>query len=252
MHRFFVYLSYDGEQYHGWQLQPNGVTVQQRLQECLSILLHRPVFVTGAGRTDAGVHARLMVAHFDFDDVPDLAMLAYKLNQILPGDIAVHKIVEVQPDANARFSAVSRTYKYYVTTAKSPFNRQYAWRIYYPLDYDLMNMAAEILFEYNDFTSFARLHSDVKTNICHIKQAHWEQSKTDSSLWEFTIQADRFLRNMVRAIVGTLVEVGRGKMTLEKFRSVIEQQDRCKAGGSAPGYALFLDDIEYKEDIFIK
>jgi tRNA pseudouridine38-40 synthase len=252
MHRFFIYLSYDGENYHGWQLQPNAVTVQQRLQECLSILLRCPTSVVGAGRTDAGVHAKLMVAHFNSESEIDSGLLAHKLNQILPPDIAIFKIREATLDAHARFSARSRTYKYYISTAKQPFYRQYAWRNYFPLNYELMNEAAKILFEYDDFTSFARLHTDVKTNICHMMQAHWERSTEDGTLWIFTIQADRFLRNMVRAIVGTLVEVGREKLSLDGFRRIIEQKDRCKAGGSAPGYALFLEDIEYNDDLFIK
>lgn len=250
MHRFFICLSYDGKNYHGWQIQPNAVSVQQQLQNDLSLLLGQPLEIVGAGRTDAGVHARLMVAHFELEELPDLHQLANRLNQILPPDIAIQKIIEVAVDAHARFSAVSRTYKYYITSVKQPFNREYAWRYYYPLDYELMNQAAQKLFDYIDFTSFSRLHTNAKTNNCRMIKAKWEQDPRDKDLWVFTIQADRFLRNMVRAIVGTLIEVGRGKMTIEQFCKVIERQDRCVAGSSAPGHALFLVDIEYPKEIF--
>lgn len=246
--RYFIYLAYDGTNYHGWQIQPNGISVQECLMKALSTFLRREIEIIGAGRTDAGVHASLMIAHFDFDEPLDEISVADKLNRLLPPDISVYRVCRVNPDAHARFDATARTYKYYVTTSKYPFNRQYRWRVYNQLDYALMNEAARTLFEYTDFTSFSKLHTDVKTNICHITHAEWTQE--DDATWVFTIRADRFLRNMVRAIVGTLIEVGRGKLTVEGFRRVIEQQDRCKAGTSAPGQALFLVNVEYPESIF--
>jgi len=246
--RYFIYLAYDGTGYHGWQLQPNGISVQECLMKALSTFLGRKVEITGAGRTDAGVHASLMVAHFDSDEPLDAASVTDKLNRLLPPDISVYRVCRVRPDAHARFDATARTYKYYVTASKIPFNRQYRWRIYHRLDYERMNEAARTLLEYNDFTSFSRLHTDVKTKICRITHAEWTQEKDET--WVFTIRADRFLRNMVRAIVGTLMEVGRGKLSVEGFRQIIEQQDRCKAGTSAPGNALFLADVEYPERIF--
>ena len=244
--RYFIYLSYDGARYHGWQIQPNGSRVQEVLGKALSTLLHESIEVTGAGRTDAGVNASLMVAHFDTEHTAD-QQLAYRLNKFLPQDIAIHKIVPVKPEAHARFSATSRTYHYYVITAKTPFE-PYAYRFPQPLDFDKMNEAAKALFDYIDFTSFSKLHTDVKTNNCRIMAAQWEQ--VSPIKWQFTITADRFLRNMVRAIVGTLLDVGRGVLTLEQFREIIEKKDRCSAGMSVPGNALFLADITYPEDLF--
>lgn len=244
--RYFIYLSYDGARYHGWQIQPNGSSVQEVLGKALSTLLHESIEVTGAGRTDAGVNASLMVAHFDTEHTAD-NQLAYRLNKFLPQDIAIHKIVPVKPEAHARFSATSRTYHYYVITAKSPFE-PYTYRFPQPLDFDKMNEAAKALFDYIDFTSFSKLHTDVKTNNCRIMAAQWEQ--VSPIKWKFTITADRFLRNMVRAIVGTLLDVGRGVLTLEQFREIIEKKDRCSAGMSVPGNALFLADITYPKDLF--
>ena len=247
--RYFIYLAYDGTNYHGWQIQPNGNSVQETLMRALSTFLCRKIEVVGAGRTDAGVHARLMVAHFDFECELDGALVTDKLNRLLPPDISVYEVKRVKEGAHARFDAVSRTYKYYVTTRKDPFSRQYAWRLFNMLDFEKMNEAACILFEYTDFTSFSKLHTDVKTNNCRIMQAEWV--RLSDTEWVFIIQADRFLRNMVRAVVGTLVEVGRGKLTLEGFRKVIENKDRCSAGSSVPGHALFLVDVGYPEDLFI-
>ncbi len=250
MQRYFVYLAYDGTSYHGWQIQPNGNSVQEELMKALSTLLRRPVEVVGAGRTDAGVHASLMVAHFDATEPCDPVFLTDKLNRLLPPDISVYRVVPVKADAHARFDATSRTYKYYVTTTKTPFGRAYKCRLFgAPLDFCRMNEAADVLAEYTDFTSFSKLHTDVKTNNCRIMHARWEQ--VSDTEWVFTIRADRFLRNMVRAIVGTLFEVGRGKLSVEGFRRIIEQKDRCKAGTSAPGHALFLVDVEYPEEVFI-
>lgn len=247
--RYFIYLAYDGTNYHGWQVQPNGASVQGTLMKALSTYLRREVEVTGAGRTDAGVHASLMVAHFDYDEALCPQGLADKLNRLLPPDISVYKVVPVRAEAHARFDATSRTYKYYITTSKKPFRRNYVYRLMGQApDVEKMNEAARLLFNYTDFTSFSKLHTDVKTNNCRIMQAVWTQTEEDE--WVFTIQADRFLRNMVRAIVGTLLDVGRGKLSLEDFCKVIEQKDRCKAGSSVPGNALFLVDITYPDALF--
>ena len=241
-------MAYDGTSYHGWQVQPNGVSVQECLTKALSTLLRQAVDVVGAGRTDAGVHARLMVAHFDSPQALNEVFMADKLNRLLPPDISVYHLRAVRPNAHARFDATSRTYRYYVTTAKMPFERQYRYRLFSMPDFNRMNEAAQTLFDYTDFTSFSKLHTDVKTNNCRIMQARWE--RLDEVTWVFTIQADRFLRNMVRAVVGTLLEVGRGKLSVEGFRKVIEQKDRCRAGTSVPGCALFLEDITYPEELF--
>lgn len=249
MQRFFIYLAYDGTNYHGWQVQPNGNSVQGELMRALSTFLRKEIEVIGAGRTDAGVHARLMVAHFDFDSELDCSMVKDKLNRILPEDISVYDVKRVKSDAHARFDATFRTYKYYVTSVKDPFNRKYSWRVNQPLDFDKMNQAAKILFDFIDFTSFSKLHTDVKTNNCKIMHAEWTQ--LNDTEWVFTIKADRFLRNMVRAIVGTLVEVGRGKIDLNGFKRIIEDKNRCAAGSSVPGNALFLVDIGYPETIFM-
>ena len=255
--RYFIYLSYDGARYHGWQIQPNGISVQEVLSKALSTLLREPIEVTGAGRTDAGVNASLMVAHFDTTHEAD-EQLVYRLNKLLPHDIAISRIRKVTPDAHARFSATSRTYIYNIVTAKTPFE-PYAYRFPQPLDFDKMNEAAQTLFDYTDFTSFSKLHTDVKTNNCRIMKAEWapvncQLSTVNSQLstpkWQFTITADRFLRNMVRAIVGTLLDVGRGVLTIEQFREIIEKKDRCSAGTSVPGNALFLADITYPEELF--
>ena len=240
--RNFIYFAYDGTRYHGWQIQPNGISVQETLQNGLSTLLRHNVEVVGAGRTDAGVHARMMVAHFDAEDV-DCPQLAYKLNKILPPDISVFRVEPVADSLHARFSATSRTYHYYIHTHKSPFLNAYSWQVYGQLDFRRMNEAAQTLMEYRDFTSFSKVNTDTKTNDCTITQAFWEE--TEPGVWRFTVTANRFLRNMVRAIVGTLIEVGRGRLTVEGFRRVIEQKDRCKAGESVPGKALFLVDVTY-------
>lgn len=248
MQRYFIYFAYEGTNYHGWQIQPNGITVQECIIKALSTYLREEIEVTGAGRTDTGVHATLMVAHFDYSGELDLNLLTDKLNRLLPPDISVYQIRKVKPDAHARFDALSRTYKYYITTVKYPFNRHLKYKIHGSLDFEAMNKAAMTLFDYTDFTSFSKLHTDVKTNICSIKHAVWE--KDGEHDWVFTIQADRFLRNMVRAIVGTLIEVGRGKLSIDGFKKVIEAKDRGKAGTSAPGHALFLVDIDYPEELF--
>ena len=247
--RYFVTFSYDGARYHGWQIQPNGDSVQQRLQWALSTLLREDVSVTGAGRTDAGVHARKMVAHFDTEacfDAPvgiNCPQLAYKLNRLLPQDIAIQEIVQVSDDMHARFSATSRMYRYYIHTSKDPFLRAYSCEIHYPLDFAAMNEAAHQLLSYEDFGAFCKSGADVKTTLCHVTVAEWHQ--TSASTWYFEIRANRFLRNMVRAVVGTLIEVGRGRLSQEEFRRVVEGKRRTEAGESMPGHALFLEDIVY-------
>ena len=241
--RYFIWLSYDGTNYHGWQVQPNGISVQGELQRVLSTLLRQEISITGAGRTDAGVHARVMAAHFDFEGEIDCKQLAYKMNRMLAADIVIDRIEEVAPELHARFSATERTYHYYIHTRKDPFLRHYSCEIHYPLDFEKMNEAGRILTTYEDFGAFCKAHSDVKTTLCHVTRAEWIQ--TGETTWYFVITANRFLRNMVRAVVGTLVDVGRGRLTIEDFRKVIEGKKRTDAGDSMPGNALFLEDVRY-------
>lgn len=243
MKRFFISISYDGTAYHGWQVQPNGHSVQAELQRCLSTLLREEIAVTGAGRTDAGVHARCMVAHFDIEQPIDEGQLTYKLNRILPRDISVQKVWEVPNDLHARFSAVSRTYHYYIHTQKDPFLRSYSCELHYSLDFAKMNEAAACLLQYEDFGAFCKSHADVKTTLCQVTQARWVQQSSYS--WYFEISANRFLRNMVRAVVGTLIDVGRGRLTVEDFCKVVEGKKRTDAGESMPAHALFLEDVSY-------
>jgi tRNA pseudouridine38-40 synthase len=248
MNRYFLELSYRGSAYHGWQIQPNGITVQEVLEDALFKALREEIQVTGAGRTDTGVHATYFVAHFDTPQLitdPDSTIL--KFNRILPNDIVVHSLQPVDSNTHSRFSATSRKYEYHVTLLKDPFRIGMSTRVHHQLDFEAMNKACRLLFEYSDFTSFSKLHTDTRTNDCIIKQACWERH---NNLWIFTIEADRFLRNMVRAIVGTLFEVGRGKMTLNEFRQVIEAKDRGKAGASVPAEALYLVDIKYPDELF--
>jgi tRNA pseudouridine38-40 synthase len=248
--RYFIYISYKGTSYHGWQVQPNSLTVQKLLDEALSTILSENIYTTGAGRTDAGVHALIFCAHFDSVS-PDLATnkkMIHKLNSFLPKDISVTSVRKVKPDANARFSALSRTYKYFISKEKDPFSEDSTWYLHGDINIKEMNKASALLLKHSDFTSFCRLHSDVKTNICRIYMAKWI---TNGNQIVFTIKADRFLRNMVRAIVGTMIEIGFGKIDLMKFDNIINSKDRCKAGKSAPAKGLFLTDIEYPDEIFI-
>lgn len=243
MARYFIQFSYDGTRYHGWQRQPNGITVQEELEKALTIIIGEKTETLGAGRTDAGVHARMMVAHFDTANEIDEQNMSYRLNRILPPDIAVSNIERVSDDAHARFDAKSRTYQYIVTTKKNPFLNGRADFEYCEMDWDKMNEAASLLKNHIDFTSFSKLHTDVKTNNCVITEAYWRPA--GDGVYVFTITADRFLRNMVRAIVGTLLVIGRGKMSVEKFEQIIEAKDRCKAGTSAPAEGLYLTDVSY-------
>lgn len=246
--RRFLKLSYDGAPFHGWQRQPGDSSVQQTLEEALSTICRRPVEVVGAGRTDTGVNARVMYAHFDSDYIiPDKRRFLTGLNRLCGHAIAVEDVFEVDPDKHARFDARLRTYKYFVTFAKCPFLKNMSWQTVMKLDLDLMNEAAALLLTTDDFTSFAKLHSDARTNICRVSEARWETWRNSFGVpgAVFTISADRFLRNMVRAVVGTLVDVGRGKISVAEFAEIIRRKDRCAAGTSMPPQALFLWDIEY-------
>lgn len=237
-------LAYRGAPFHGWQCQPGEVTVQSVIEDALSTVMRREMKIVGAGRTDTGVNARMMVAHFDTEEpIADAARLVRNLNALVGSDIAIEEIYEVAPGKHARFDATSRTYHYYAVTQKSPFFYPLSWKAPEGLDFAKMNEAAALLLETSDFTSFAKLHTDAKTNICRVTRARWEQVGPDA--WVFIITADRFLRNMVRAVVGTLVEVGRGKMSVEQFAAVIACKDRCAAGTSMPGHALFLWEVTY-------
>ncbi|HIW65084.1 MAG TPA: tRNA pseudouridine(38-40) synthase TruA [Candidatus Alistipes intestinipullorum] len=242
--RYFLELRYNGGAYCGWQRQPDQPSVQRTLEEALATLLREPIEVTGAGRTDTGVNASYYVAHFDVAaPVADPVQTVYKLNFLLPGDISVWSMTAVSDDAHARFSACEREYRYFIEPQKNPFTRHLTWQYYVPLDVERMNRAAAMLLEYEDFTSFAKLNSNNHTNICHIRHAAW--TVDEQGVLCFTIRADRFLRNMVRAIVGTLVDVGRGRYTPEDFQAIIESRDLSRSSAGAPAQGLFLSDIRY-------
>lgn len=247
-HRYFIQLSYDGSNYHGWQYQPNAITVQQVLNEKLSVLLRDKIDVVGAGRTDTGVHATKYFAHLDtqHESMHSDAELLFKLNRMLPYDIAVHRIIAVPANAHARFAATSRTYHYHIVRSKDAFAYNRAWELFWPVDVGLMNDAAKALMRHQDFTSFSRTGSDNKTNICIITEAYWRE---EGNRLIFTISANRFLRNMVRAIVGTLVDVGRGKLSVEEVDEIIRLKNRSEASMSAPAQGLYLADIVYPENI---
>jgi len=243
-------LAYEGTNYHGWQSQLNAISVQSELEKCLSLKFGNQIKLTGCGRTDTGVHARQYFAHFDVEIPFDLSTkitFINQLNQFLPCDIVVFDLVEVNPTANARYDALSRTYKYYISRKKNPFNRLHTLYIDGSLDIVLMQQACSLLFDYEDFTSFSKLHTNTKTNNCLVYHASWE---INEDKLVFTITANRFLRNMVRAIVGTMIVMGKGKLTIEDFREVIESKDRSKAGFSVPGKALFLEEITYPAALF--
>lgn len=243
--RYFFELSYNGKSYAGWQIQPEAITVQETIQQAVSKLFsNQTIKVVGCGRTDAGVHATNYFLHIDLTNAFSEEQLSYKLNKILPADIAIHRVFKVKSDAHARFDAVSRTYTYKISTSKNPFTTDFYW--YYPLelDLDLMNEAAKYLIGKKDFTSFSKLHTDVKTNICEVTEASWERS--DMGNIYFKISANRFLRNMVRAVVGTLVEVGRGKIMPDDVQQILLAKDRSAAGTSAPAHGLYLSEVGYK------
>ena len=248
--RYFIHLAYNGTNYCGWQTQPELPTVQLTLEQALTMLLRHPIAIVGCGRTDTGVHASDFYAHFDYPDnaetTPiDTEQLTFKLNSFLPADIAIFSIFPVKDNAHARFDATARTYQYHVSDRRLPFCQGLYSRIYFHPDIDLMNRAAEILMEYDDFTSFAKLHTQVKTNICHLTHAHWE---TVDEQWVFTIRSNRFLRNMVRSVTGTLLDVGRGKLSLDGLRHIIESKNRGSAGVSMPPQGLFLTKVEVPWD----
>lgn len=244
--RYFISLSYRGTDFHGWQIQPNAMTVQQKIQEGLSILLKVKVQIYGAGRTDTGVHAKQMYAHFDSRTEIMTEEICYRLNSFVPDSILIKSIFEVAADAHARFDARFRRYEYWICSFKNPFLKDRAWLLFNELDYDLMNKAAEHLLEVTDFTSFSKLHTEVKSNVCKIKKALWEK-KGDT--WVFTIESNRFLRNMVRAIVGTLVNVGKKNLSLEEFKDIVARKNRMHAGVSAPAQGLYLVHIEYPKEL---
>lgn len=244
--RYFVQFSYHGKRYHGWQIQPNAVTVQEVLQDALGLILKEPVHLTAAGRTDAGVHARAMFAHFDLIGELEAESLLYRLNAFLPEDIAVHHIFEVPVEAHARFDALERTYEYWVTRSKDPFLSDAAHYVKYPLNMDKMNEAATKLVGYKDFECFSKSNTDVKTFMCDIRTAIWNR---EGDKLVFTITADRFLRNMVRAIVGTLIDTGMGKSVPTDMPLILESRDRSKAGVSVPAKGLYLTAIKYPENI---
>jgi tRNA pseudouridine38-40 synthase len=263
--RYFLEIAYDGTRYHGWQVQHNSISVQQKLNEALAIILRRPVETTGAGRTDTGVHARQLFVHFDIQypapalqppagGAEEFGMttfgshfrgrggLEFSLNGLLPHDIAVKQIIPVHPDAHARFDATLRSYEYHIHFQKDPFKHNRSWQVKGQLDVGRMNEAAAILLDYIDFSCFSKSNTQVKTNNCQIVRAEWVQ-KDDGLV--FYISADRFLRNMVRAIVGTLLQVGRHEIVPEDIRKVIESKSRSNAGASVPACGLYLTEVKY-------
>ncbi|ETN94951.1 tRNA pseudouridine(38-40) synthase TruA [Zhouia amylolytica] len=244
--RYFLEFSYNGKNYHGWQIQPNGITVQEMLEKALSTLLRKEIKVIGAGRTDTGVHAKQMYAHFDVDESLDVLVLQKKLNSFLPADIAVHDLFLVDDEAHTRFDAIERTYEYWITARKNPFLTYAAYYLKYDLDVEAMNDAAKLLFEFKDFQCFSKSNTDVKTYFCDVKEAYW---KYDGEKLVFTVTADRFLRNMVRAIVGTLLDVGKGKISKDDVKKIIESKNRSKAGVSVPAHGLYLVKVKYPSSI---
>jgi|TARA_R100000306_G_scaffold15292_1_gene19396 tRNA pseudouridine38-40 synthase len=244
--RYFIEIAYNGSNYYGWQIQPDAITVQEVLEDKLSTLFKTEIKVTGAGRTDAGVHAKQLFAHFDCEEITDISELIFRLNSFLPKDIAISNIIRVKEDAHARFDAVLREYEYVISLKKNPFSEGLAYQIHNKPDVELMNKAAKVLLDYKDFQCFSRSKTDVKTYHCIIKKAYWQE--TNEGLI-FTVSADRFLRNMVRAIVGTLLDVGFKKTSLETFHKILKNKDRSKAGASAPAHGLYLTKVQYPETI---
>lgn len=244
MIRYFMELAYKGTNFCGWQVQPQARSVQGDLENALSTMCRTQIAITGCGRTDAGVHASFYVAHFDSENEHlNHQDFTYKLNSFLSSDIVVFRIWQVNAHAHARFDATKRTYHYHINTIKNPFQQEASWYYRRDLHVELMNEACQILFEYEDFTSFSKLHTDVKTNNCTIYAAHWELEKNGL---QFTISANRFLRNMVRSIVGTMIDVGEQKISLDDFRQIIEAKDRTRAGRSVPAHGLFLANVSYE------
>nr|WP_315207988.1 tRNA pseudouridine(38-40) synthase TruA [uncultured Flavobacterium sp.] len=240
--RYFIKLAYNGTHYHGWQYQPNAASVQETINKAFSVLLNTTINLMGAGRTDTGVHAKEMYAHFDFENSFDIPSLVHKLNSYLPKDIVIYDIIPVHDEAHTRFDATKRTYEYHINTFKDVFSQEQSWYFHQKLDIDMMNEAARILFNHTDFQCFSKVNTDVNTFDCTIFEAYWKQENGNLI---FTISANRFLRNMVRAIVGTLVNIGLHKITLADFTAIIESKNRDKAGFSVPAHGLYLTKIEY-------
>lgn len=245
MQRWRIDLAYNGENFHGWQVQPNAISIQDDLEKVLTNLLQEDIHIIGCGRTDSGVHAGNFVAHFDTEkDEKTIQFLLdiNKVNELINKNIAIYSIQSVEDDFNSRFDAKFRTYHYYISTQKEPLLRKFTYLLLWEIDFDLMNEACKVLLNYTDFTSFSKLHTQTKTNNCNIEKAEWRQ---ENGIWIFEIKADRFLRNMVRSIVGTLLDVGRKKITIDDLKKIIELKDRNCAGVSVPAHALFLHEISY-------
>lgn len=246
--RYFIQLAFNGKNYNGWQVQKNAPSVQEILNQGLVVILNQPINVAGCGRTDTGVHARQFFAHFDSDRIIETDLLIERLNGFLPKDLVIHKILSVSPSAHARFDAISRTYRYYISRKKDPFLGDFSYRFHGELDIDLMNKGSSLLLNVNDFTSFSKVKTQVKTNNCIVMEAYWEGER---DMIVFTITADRFLRNMVRSVVGTLLNLGRHKITLDEFDKIIKSRNRTNAGDSVPAHGLFLESVKYPNTIFI-
>ncbi len=247
--RYFIEIAYNGKNYFGWQRQPEQISVQQILEETLSTLLRKELKIMGAGRTDTGVHAKQLFAHFDFEALRNKEEFLFKINSFLPKDISIKNIFEVKEDAHARFDAVEREYEYIISQEKDPFSQDFAFQLKNKPDLELMNKAAELLLNHKDFQCFSRSKTDVKTYNCTIVKAFW---KAKNNKLIFTITADRFLRNMVRAIVGTLLDVGFGKVSLDEFHKILDSKSREEAGASAPAHGLYLTKVVYPKEIFLK
>jgi len=249
-YRYFIYLSYSGKAYHGWQVQPGRVSVQEKTEEALSVILQENISTTGAGRTDAGVHARVFVAHFDSsrDDLEGNNNIIFRLNTFLPGDISIKDILAVKKEAHARFDALSRTYRYYISLKKDPFLKDFTYYRHGEMDIDTMNRASSYLCRQGDFTSFSKSRTQVKTNDCTIYEAGWSR---EGDILVFRIRANRFLRNMVRAIVGSMLDIGSSRIPPEEMEKIIMAKDRSAAGVSAPAEGLFLENIEYDHSVFL-
>lgn len=246
--RYFIEIAYNGKNYSGWQNQPNALSVQEVLEKALSTLLGKKIAITGAGRTDAGVHAKQLFAHFDVEEIENIEYLIHRMNSFLPADISITNIFRVGDDAHARFDAEAREYEYHITLKKDPFTEGLAYLVHQEPDISKMNEVATSLLQYQDFQCFSRSKTDVKTYHCTIHKAKWERK---GNLLIFTISANRFLRNMVRAIVGTLLDIGYGKLTIEDFHKIIESKDRSNAGASAPAHGLYLTKVRYPKTIKI-
>ncbi|HKO77689.1 MAG TPA: tRNA pseudouridine(38-40) synthase TruA [Flavobacterium sp.] len=240
--RYFIKLAYNGTNYHGWQYQPNAASVQETMNKAFSTILNSEINLMGAGRTDTGVHAKEMYAHFDLETPFDIPNVIHKLNSFLPKDIVIYDVFPVDNEAHTRFDATKRTYEYHINTFKDVFLQEQSWYFHQKLDLDLMNEAAKSLLNHTDFQSFSKVNTDVNTFDCSIFEAYWKQ---ENEKLIFTISANRFLRNMVRSIVGTLINIGLHKITLDDFESIIESKNRDKAGFSVPAHGLYLTKIEY-------